>query len=85
MVLFVFFSAIGSSVASSLLTPVPGYTRKADVEGQVADCEQRGECQGTTRACQITFDHDDDINTPDITVDLHSNATGTCGAVLLKD
>lgn len=81
----VFMMAIGTAVASDYLLAVPGYTRKADVPGQVADCEQRGSCEGNMIACEVTFDHDNDPLTAPITRQLWDASSGTCGVQLKRN
>lgn len=84
LTLMVFVLAIGSSLASSYLVPIDGYTRKADVPGQVANCVLRDQCDGTSRTCTATFDHDNNSATANITRDLYSPAS-TCVSLLSED
>lgn len=84
LVAFVFMTAIGSAVASEFFAPVPAYSRKTDVPGQVDDCVQRGTCDGTLNACIISFDHDVNPLTPNISRQMYSANTGTSCGVELK-
>jgi len=82
---FVFALAVGSSLASALLVPQNAYSRKADVPGQVENCALRGTCDGSTVACQISFDHDNNALTAPITRTMYSTNSGTCGVQLMQN
>jgi hypothetical protein len=82
---FVFVLAVGSSLASALLLPQNAYSKKADVPGQVENCVFRGQCDGSTVACQISFDHDNNSLTAPITRNMYSTNTGTCGVQLMQN
>jgi hypothetical protein len=73
-----FAIAIGSAFASQHFGTT-GYSRKADVSGQTADCQSRKICTGSTVACEIT------LTSPNVTVDLFDASTGSCGNLLMQD
>jgi hypothetical protein len=76
-----FMVAIGTAVASEYLVDVDAYSRQADVQGQLQDCQVRGSCPNVgSNVCQISFDHDGLSSTPNITRDMWNS---TC-AVQLK-
>ena len=83
LVAIVFMAAIGGAFASEYLVATDAYSKKADVPGQIANCQFRGFCSNVTGpVCQITFDHDGDPNTSSITRDMWDSS---CSVQLLRD
>ena len=73
-----FAVAIGSAFASEHFGTT-GYSRKADVSGQISDCQQRKICTGSTVQCTI------DLGSPAVIVNLFDTSTGTCANALMQD
>lgn len=78
----VFMLAIGSAVASDVLLSQVAYSKKADVSGQQADCQERGICSGGTVDCSITFDPDGTGPLGYITRPMYEGIGTSCGARL---
>lgn len=82
-----FVFAIGSALASEFLAPEVGFTRKADIVGQTADCEPRAMCSDGSTLCTIAIDHDDDPSTDDVPVQLYGveQNSSICTKVLKRN
>jgi hypothetical protein len=72
-----FVLAIGTAIGTRHFAT--GYSKKADVAGQTADCQARMLCIGTTVICQVA------LPSPPVTVVLYEAPTGSCGLALSQD
>lgn len=78
----VFALAMGSAIASDVLLPQVAYSKKADVPGQEADCQERGICEGGTIDCSLSFDPDGSGPLAPIVRPMYQGIGTTCGARL---
>jgi hypothetical protein len=81
----VFVLGIGSAVASELFLSEPAFSKKADVEGQQANCQERGICTGTRWDCSINVDPDGSGPLPAVLTPMYEAGVTSCGARLKQD
>lgn len=82
---FVFVLAVGSAVASDVLLSQVAYSKKADVPGQEADCQERGVCEGGQIDCSIAFDPDGSGPLPNALYPMYEGIGTSCGARLKQE
>ncbi len=87
MALVAFIFAVGSAVATDLLTDPTGYSRKTDVPIQINNCQSRTTCPGGSDPCTALVDHDGNPSTGMVSVNLYNGVTTPqliCGAQLFQ-